>query len=407
MSFLIPASQFVQLRVVGNLYASDFLSLVALVLSTGSSASVLNRRLPRRFLTFGLIWLLAQAVTDLIRATPFEDYVRGWGMIGFTLVNFAALYKLLSESRRRIMLCAFGFVAGDFLTYFFSPSQFAAEWPWKFGYGYAVTMLIVLLAALLSRRRRPALAFAAMMGATTLNLYEVFRSLAGECFIAGAYLPLMRLINSPRKKVAEPSRVQALLAFALLGVVAAGLFRIYTYCASNGLLGQAAEQTYAIQASGRYGVLVGGRGDFLTGLEAAIDSPIIGHGAWAKDWHYGSRSQDLLLQLGYQFRSPWSDSWLIPSHSYLVGAWVDTGIVGALFWLWVLSLPLRVMSRPHTVDEPLTPLVAFLAAGLIWDVLFSPFGAAQRFTASFEVVTLMWFLESASGTGDLATLPRQ
>jgi hypothetical protein len=133
-------------------------------------------------------------------------------------------------------------------------------------------------------------------------------------------------------------------------------------------------------------------------LEAAVNSPIVGHGSWAKDWRYASRENAMLAGFGYETLGR-ASSWLIPAHSYLVGAWVHAGILGALFWLWVFSLPVRVLMRLYTRHEPIAPLLAFLSTGLIWDVLFSPFGATARLSASFVVVTLIRFLEADAESG--------
>lgn len=394
LTFLIPALQFIQFHIVGILYATDLLSLAVLLLCGASSIRGLNRRSPRTFLIFGIVWLMAQGATDFIRATPFQDYARGWAMIIFTLVNFAALYTLISEYHRRIIFCALGFAVGGLLTFFLNPNAFAAAVPWKFGFGYPITLLAVLAAVRLNERRSLRLAFVITAAAAAINLYEGFRSLAGECFLAATYLVLMSRNRRRSNRPTQASPGLTLVACAALGLSVAALLRIYGYCASNGLLGDAARQKYEMDDSGNYGLLVGGRPDFFTGLEAALDSPIIGHGSWAKDWRYASSQGALLTDLGYRDTGGSLGSWLIPSHSYLIGAWVDAGIVGALFWLWVLSLPLRVLARLSATDEPFAPLIAFLATGLIWDVLFSPFGAAQRFSVSFAAVTLMCFLEN-------------
>jgi hypothetical protein len=172
LAFLIPALQFAQIHAVGTLYATDLLSLAVFLFAFLWSVASLRQRLPRVFLSLGLVWLLAQVMTDLVRSTPFEDYARGWAMIAFTLTNFSALYLLLSQNRRRIILCALGFVAGDIFTFFLAPGVYAAAEPWKFGYGFGVTLLIVLAATLASARSKGSVAVAVMLAAAALNLYE-------------------------------------------------------------------------------------------------------------------------------------------------------------------------------------------------------------------------------------------
>jgi hypothetical protein len=393
--FLIPAAQVGELQIVGKLFASDILLLLLLPVVLLSKRHILNEKLPRTFLFLGLLWFAGQVGTDLFRSTPFVDYVRGWAMITLTLTHFTVLYVLLYQNSRRTILYMAGLSTGGVLSYFLNPSTFAAGDPWKFGYGFGTTLLIIVIATLAAGRSRDGIAGTAILIAAALNLYEGSRSLAGECLVAFTYLLLTKAIRNQGGESSQVSPFRAMLACAALGISAAGPLSIYAYCAGNGLFGYAAWHKYELQSSGRYGVLVGGRGEFLAGLEAATDSPIVGHGSWAKDWRYAAREEATLIDLGYRASKP-SDSWVIPSHSHLIGAWVDAGITGALFWLWVLWLPVRALGRLYTTDEPMAPLIAFLAIVLVWEVFFSPYGAERRFITPYFVVVMMMFLNRSS-----------
>src|SRR5258708_14335741 len=102
------------------------------------------------------------------------------------------------------------------------------------------------------------------------------------------------------------------------------------------------------------GVLLAGRNEFLAAGSAIRDSPFIGHGSWAKDPKYKAILYDRLAELGYRKMGPELESDVIPSHSYVFGAWVESGILGAVFWCWALwligSAPIRASAR-----EPLFP----------------------------------------------------
>jgi len=393
--FIIPASQLVEVDVVGRLFAPDVILLALLPVVLLSRAHFLKRRLPRTFIVLGLVWFAGQVTTDFVRSTPFEDYARGWAMIAFTLTNFSVLYVLLFQNARRIVIYTVGSASGNLLIYFLHPSGFAVGDPWKFGYGFEITAFLVLLATLPSMRSTNLATAAILIFGAALNVYNGARSLGGACFLVGTYL-LMRQIARARREQGSPTTFAgALFMCALLALSALGVLQIYQYCAGNGLLGHAAQQKYEMQSSGRYGVLVGGRGDFLVALEAALDSPIVGHGSWAKDWRYSSQEDAIVKGLGYRTVGG-ANSWLIPAHSHIIGAWVDAGILGIVFWIWVLSLPLRVLMQLYATAEPLAPLIAFLAVILIWDVLFSPYGAERRFLTPYYVITMMYLLEQST-----------
>jgi hypothetical protein len=84
------------------------------------------------------------------------------------------------------------------------------------------------------------------------------------------------------------------------------------------------------------------------------------------------------------------ESDVIPSHSHLLGAWVESGVVGAVFWCWVSWLTGSTLLR-SSGREPLFTFFVFIAMLLVWNVLFSPYGADQRFTATYFVYAMILF----------------
>jgi hypothetical protein len=386
---LIPASACVRVHVVGTLYGSDilFLALLPYVLWSGFHLLV-SDRFSRRFLLLCTLWLAGQVLSDLIQSTPFADYARGWSNIGLTLTNVSVLYILLYRRPSRVLLYALGIALGGIDAYFINPGIYAVGKPWEFGYGPSITLLVVEAAALLSPGRRCVRVL--LMAAISLaNLYYGSREQAGFCFVAPAALLLER--NGPTsgesRYRASPGR--ALAAYAAMALAGVVLIRIYAYTARNGLLGRDAAEKYALQSSGSYGVLIGGRVDFLAGLYAVAQSPLIGHGSWARDWHYASQQGRLLRDLGYRTSRDAANSWVIPKHSHLIGAWVDAGFLGAAFWLWILCLAVRLLPHLSTSGDRLAPLIVYLTITLMWDILFSPYGAERRFITPFYIVVLL------------------
>ena len=78
----------------------------------------------------------------------------------------------------------------------------------------------------------------------------------------------------------------------------------------------------------------------------------------------------------------------IPTHSYLFGAWVDAGILGAVFWAWIFVLAARVLMRVYPETAQLLPVVAFLSFLLLWDILFSPYGTESRYAVPYSIVLI-------------------
>jgi hypothetical protein len=383
--FIIPALAFLRVELGGVLYATDVCLLAAFPFVVYRHREWLQIKPVRMILYLGLLWLAAQVLTDIVRHSPVEDYSRGWSKILLTLTHFATIALLIRRSQRRLILYAAGLILGGVLTFFIAPGEYALYYPWKFGLSLPTTILVCLIAGKLARQSRiAAVTMLAVIGA--LNFFFGFRSLGAVCAIAAVY-SYLRL--SPRLA----QRRRKLQMVWTVAVLAAGVWvisAIYALGAQSGWFGGDQQDKYELQSSGAGGILVGGRTAFLGSFFAIYDSPVLGHGSWAKDPQYAAILRASLDELGYQNTDVAfeSEDGLIPSHSYLLGAWVESGIVGAVFWLWILWITASALMR-SSGREPLVPFFAFIGMFLIWNVLFSPYGADARFTATYFVYAMI------------------
>jgi O-antigen ligase len=131
-----------------------------------------------------------------------------------------------------------------------------------------------------------------------------------------------------------------------------------------------------MQGGGEGGVLLGGRSEILSSAMAILDSPIIGHGTWARDPKYKFILEERRRELGYAKVGVMSDD-LIPTHSHIFGAWVEAGVMGALFWFYVFCTVLRIMMRAPG-SEPILPVCIYVSIAMLWNIFFSPYGADMR-----------------------------
>jgi hypothetical protein len=385
--FVIPALAFWQVQVGGVLYATDVSLLVLFPFVVFRHREWLQIKPVRMFLSMGLLWLAAQVLTDIIRHSPFEDYSRGWSKILLTLTHFAAIALLIRQSQRRLIFYGAGLALGGMLTFFIAPGEYAADYPWKFGLSLPATILVCLVAGTLARRRYiTAVMMLVAIGA--VNLYLGFRSLGALCAAAAIYSYLQLSPRLAERRLRQ-QRTVWLVAGLAVGVWA--ISAIYAHGAESGWFGEVERAKYEFQSSGDAGIILGGRYDLLGSWVAIIDSPLLGHGSWAKDPMYRGILNANLVELGYGNMGAIDiEDGLIPSHSYLFGAWVESGIVGALFWLWVMWLTASALMRASG-REPLVPFFAFMGMLLLWNLLFSPYGADARFTATYFVYAMILF----------------
>lgn len=393
LALCAPLVIWVEISLVGRLFITEVILVGALPFLLLTRGRMLTAPMPRMFLLFALAWLLAQIATDLYRGTPFVDYSRGWSKIMFTALNFSTIYLLVYGSRTRIVAFGIGIAFGGYLAYLFNPSDFAISQPWKFGVGTATITLATIAATWPPIARRFLLPTLIIGTLAALSLYVGARSLAGVTIVTALYMLLQQILSRRGSVPARfsPARSFAFLLFGL--AVTAGFLQIYGMVAGSGALGDLAREKYERQAGGAFGVLLGGRSEIFVSTKAIMDSPLLGHGSWAKDPQYSV----LLLELedvGYEVNYLAAEEELIPSHSHLFGAWVESGVIGALFWLWILSIVFRVMSNLFLVREPLAPLITFFGFLMFWDILFSPFGAERRILMPFYIVVMMFAWET-------------
>ena len=389
-AFLTPAFIWVEFTLIGRIFLPELILFALLPFLLMKHGRLLAAPLPRTFLILAVFWLMAQVLTDVIRESDLRDYSRGWSKIVFMTLNFCALYLLLYGSRRRLVLFALGVVAGGYLSFLLNPSAFAENYPWKFGLGPPT-----ILAAVLIAQWRPIYQVLILPSLPILmvGIYSMAvgsRTYAGVSFLVTLYVLAQQIAIRRRRPPADVSLVRTAV-FLVIGVITAGsILELYEYMAVHGYLTEQARQTYESQAVGSFGVLLGGRPATFVSIQAVMDSPLIGHGSWAKNPDYVSYILDL-RHLGYDVH-PLSRLGrdLIPTHSHLMSGWVESGIMGAIFWLWVLALILRVLANQYRVREPLGPLIAFIGFLTLWDIFFSPFGAAHRYLVPFKIVLMMF-----------------
>jgi hypothetical protein len=334
-------------------------------------------------------------MSDLIKGTSFDDIVRGWSKITFFGITFAYLYLTTKGKLSRIAYFLLGLNAGALVKLLTAPDEFYLAEPWKFGYGSPITVLLLVCISTPFFRRfaTPWGQIAVTIFIAAFNLVENSRSVFAILLAVACVLVIGELLNQLLRGRPLP---KWLFFFIMLGsvVVYEGVAEIYGTAASSGVLGSEAQEKYEWQTESGMGILLGGRAEALVSTQAIADSPIIGHGSWARDYGYVSLYIEALEKRGVAIIGDPYHSGLIPSHSFLFGSWVEAGILGGIFWIYILAACGRSLYSLFNIPYWSRPLVAFIAFSLMWDVLFSPFGAQQRFFVPAELCIVLWAIRN-------------
>lgn len=402
--FIVGASIIVDIPLVGRLMGPDILCTL------GLSLALLSRRYhgfdrdAQLFLFMFGLWFAGAVITDIVRQTEFADFSRGWAKILLFAITFAFSYIASRTSLVPIVYLYVGLQFGSLAQQIISPSAYFIDEPWKFGYGPPVTILVL---ALISTRgfleRFKVLGQLGVLATIAIaNLAGNTRSVFGILVVTAGLVWVAVQFDRFRRQRPLPKWVfVATLACGI--VLSQGVVSAYELAASNGLLGQAAFEKYESQSQASLSILQAGRTESLVSLQAIQDSPLIGHGSWARDFYYIGLYVRALEDSGLRVAGDAYENDLIPTHSFLLGAWVESGILGGLFWMFCIVVAIRALYASFHIPYASRPLVIFVVVNFFWCVFFSPFGAQERFFVAVELCIMLWAIRQSRAALGTAT----
>jgi hypothetical protein len=399
LALLVGLGACYMVRIVGDIPVSEviLIPLIAILLAVRSERFRLRKRKLGLILTLMLLWLLGQIVTDVYRSTVMDDWIRGDADIAFFFLDLIGMVILLKGNIRRQMVFYFGLAIGVGLTPKLEPGlNESAESAFKFAYAFTLIYLVTLASCYFYKRRKYLVVGLLFMADIGVNVLFNCRSVTLVMFITTCLILPVIPERIGRFKLLPPmqtkSRILAIVVLVLVaGVLAA---KVMTTLADSGVLGQAAQSKNQQETMAGWGLLLGGRPEILVSSRAVYDSPILGHGSWAKDPKYSEMLADIEAEYGMHPSDEGAKfKGLIPAHSHLMGAWVFSGVCGAIFWAYILVLSFKSVIRAVTSQLSVTPVYTVLMVLLIWDILFSPFGGIRRITVSFFIVIICDLLD--------------
>ena len=228
-----------------------------------------------------------------------------------------------------------------------------------------------------------------------LAAFSMFTSESGRSAALGALGSSFIAIfcGKSRKRMQKfGQNIWLIICIAVVGVFIAHAG--YRYAATSGLLGEKARDKYEHQTKGEGGILkllMGGRGEFFIGFLEALNKPWIGHGPWAFDngeatmyflENYGDAGdyENALESMRYRERIGGSTLGYIPAHSHISSFFLWFGIIGLIYWLYVLYAIFRYLHKEMAAAPHWFGVLALGAPSFLWALFFSGFG--------FRIVTM-------------------
>jgi hypothetical protein len=400
VAFVWPLARIFDFQLIGTLYAQDAISALLLVLTMFRPGAIDQFRQVRWVFYLGGLWLLGQIFTDLYRNSAFEDYARGWSKIALFLATFAAMWLFLPIRRAYIVAYAAGMAITAYATVPDADTILGAEGVrWRFGLSDALMLSISVLFAGLIPGTQRLVRFAPIalaLGAAYLLAVEA-RSNFGFAIAAAGLCQIFAVLKRyPR--LAATIKPSTFAVFLVMGLGASqGPILLYSYLADSGTLGTDAQTKYRTQeVRGGGNIILGGRSEIYVSVVAIKDSPLLGHGSWARDTYYTMLLRHRLIQAGERWQSfQRAFGETIPSHSYLFGSWVDGGIMGGIFWIYVFGVAVISIYSSLLLKDNIRIVYAYLVFSLMWGILFSPFGSPLRFPVAFQMTVAFFIIGQA------------
>lgn len=400
--FLLPLMGLIKFDLIGELFVHELLLILAFPLLVLRRCHLIAKSPARFILLTGVLWFISQVITDLYQDTPVEDLMRGWAKIAFFLVSFASLVMLITTPLR-----IFLWIAASTVPMFIRPFQlFAHDLDplvlWKFGVGASfllLTCMPLIWRVFKASDENASIRYIAYLHIAfgMISFFLNARSFAGLSIITGGLLLLYVKRRGNRIKlqsVALGVLISLMAAIALVGVYSTG--------ASTGFFGEESRAKYELQnayGGGPIAILLGGRSESMVSTQAIADSPIVGHGSWAKDFKYLFMYVDMRRAFAEEQGNPLDvdmNDGLIPSHSYLLGAWVEAGLLGGLFWVGMLMFCIfRVVPVAFEYSSGASLIAVMTTPMFLWNILFSPFGANVRVEAAGTLAIFVFVVSFA------------
>lgn len=413
-SFLLGLGSRLEVQFIGFLPFSEIaiLALTPFLLPKMTSRSVLKTA--GWLLPLALLWLGNQVLTDIYRETNWSLAARGAARVVILLVAIPFFILTMRHSAYAKLV---GFYAGATISAYLSGYIFKsgarmgrelvmgsyAKLTWETYWG-PILLLAIAFATLIVYKRSHIFAYAISLAGAAVQLFGGSRSIAGMMILGPALTVAANLAHS-RGSSFKANRLRTVFVVATASALAiAGLFYGYSWAAQSGLLGEFAHYKFQQQSRHKLGLLFGGRGDVICAALAIYDSPIIGHGSWPRDTQgYFARACELtetkMPPNHYKGAYP-----LIVSHSHIMQAWMEAGIFGGIFWLYVLALVGRCMVSPFSDRDHLQLWAGTVATSMAWNICFSPI-SARLDVAMILAVFLTQIASSATAASQLRSSP--
>lgn len=342
-----------------------------------------------------LALLMFQVITDVfVVHTTAQNFMRGWAATIISMLSFIFLFKTLNDQSTILFFIGMTIIRNIIYTDDIVDSDMSY---FKFKIAPILSYSVYLIVFWLYARNELKMALAVMIGYSLLCFASDTRSTGVIFFLSAIIIWFMNTKSSISGR-----------RIAMFSIVFAALFQLcyvfYVNAVLNNEIGGEHSRAQLQRLDNPYnplGLLMTGRAETFAAATAITDAPLFGHGSWAVDKtlkYYmillSFHDEDMNVTKAYE------KDRLIPSHSVLMGAWVNAGLGGflavcCLFW-FLLQMGFYIIRNGQELQ--LYPVLVLMTVGLIWTFLFSPIQHLRFNIPAIAAIIMTSYYELAGNT---------
>lgn len=382
--FVIGLLSMVKVRFMGT-FALGELLVFALTPFVAWREFVVNKRV-KHLVQLAFLWLIGVLISDFWNQTPITDCMKGAFNVVFVILLIPFVYWCLYQKTDRFLI----FFVGNSLSalynfYYQRVEEIKTAWDLQVWLVYAYYPLAMAISGLLYYRGNRKLSYVVIVTFGIWTLFNYSRNIIlCQALAVVILLYVDKIKNSSAKNqwwLIYNSKLRHLAIMLFVGAISVDI--VYETLAEDGTLGERVYEKYMYQKNSKDG-LVSGRADALVSLYAISRNPIMGYGSYAVDKYGLAREYHAKRSITYV---PAKHN-LIPGHSYILGAWVYSGILGLFFFVFVLRFLLNTIRSGWIIyEERMLGVYMFLGVNTLWNIFFSPF--VDRIVFVFFIISMM------------------
>ena len=289
------------------------------------------------------------------------------------------------------------FFAGQIIGHLLQPKEFVLVNGWKYGYGFCVIALGVLI---LNYSKRIFYLRVFLILCTLYSITHASRSLGA--------ITLLSFIFSFFPMKTTKHKIGTGLSFIkiFVSVLATLLIFVgYTTISSKGILGEEEQLRASRLTVSSLGPLVT-RGELLYAGRAFLNKPLLGYGGQPKV------EQEFLVAIATKLRSSgdvgvsyiYLKDDRLPTHSMILGSLVFAGVFALPFWIRFLHYCFMAFNKLTLVSKVNRTFPGFIVFNSIWSAFFSPLGASVRMITAISLFSLIVFINRDEQTSNKGSL---